>query len=139
MRTLQFSAAVALCATPAAAAGSIEGLWINEDRNGVIRIGRCGAHMCGWLVRMLDTAPNAPTRDIENPNPRLRSRPLIGLPIFTKLGRDGNRWTGGDGYDPRNGRSFKAKLKLNADDTLSVTGCIGWGVLCKTWTWTRAR
>lgn len=139
MRTLQFLAAIALCVTPAAAAEPIEGLWINEDRNGVIRIGRCGAHMCGWLVRMLDANPNAPTHDIKNPDPRLRSRPLIGLPIFTRLGRDGKEWTGGKGYDPRNGRSFTASLKLNADNTLRVTGCVGLGIFCKSWRWTRAR
>jgi uncharacterized protein (DUF2147 family) len=139
MRSWQFLAAVALCGTAAAAAEPIEGLWLNEDRDGVIRVGPCGAHMCGWLVRMLKPAPDGATLDIKNPDPRLRSRPLIGLPIFTRLRRDGNEWTGGKGYDPRNGRSFTAKLKLNRNDTLNVTGCIALGILCKSWTWTRAR
>ncbi len=121
----------------AAAAAPVEGDWLTADRNAVVRIAPCGASLCGVVLRVLAKGPSVPRTDVHNPDPALRSRPLVGLPVLTGFSRDGGQWTGGRAYDAKTGRSYKAKLAPNADGSLTVTGCILF--LCKAQRWTRAR
>ena len=46
-------------------------------------------------------------------------------------------WSGGTIYKPDNGKTYKCKIALNADGTLSVRGFIGFSLLGVTQTWTR--
>jgi uncharacterized protein (DUF2147 family) len=110
---------------------------LTADRNAIVRIAPCGARICGTLVRVLARGPKVPRTDAHNPQPSLRSRPLVGLPVLTGFSRDDEQWTGGHAYDAKTGRSYKARLTPNPDGTLTVTGCIL--VLCKSQRWTRAR
>jgi uncharacterized protein (DUF2147 family) len=115
----------------------IEGDWLTADRTAIVRVGSCGAHLCGAVARVLARGPNVPHTDVHNPDPALRSRPLVGLPVLTGFSRDGAEWTGGRAYDAKTGRSYKARLTPNADGSLTVTGCILF--LCKSQRWTRVR
>ena len=45
----------------AASASPMDGLWLTDDHKGVVRIGPCGAHVCGWIVRVLDREKPAHT------------------------------------------------------------------------------
>jgi uncharacterized protein (DUF2147 family) len=134
MRRIAIVALVGLWSAAAAAAAPIEGLWLTNDGKGVVRIGPCGRQYCGWLARVLDRGPNAPSRDLRNPDPRLRGRPLVGLPILTGFTAAG---AGGRAYDPKSGRSYRATLSPNADGSLNVTGCVMF--ICRTQRWTRTR
>lgn len=138
MRAASLIAALVACGSAARAAEPIEGLWLLQDRSAVVRIARCGQRMCGWIERVLERGPNVPARDIHNPDPRLRNRPIVGLPIILGMRGSGGEWTGGRGYEPRRGRSFTSSLRLNADGTATHRGCIGL-VLCRRHRWTRAR
>lgn len=129
------SAAVA--ALLAGAVPSVEGDWLTADRNAIVRIGQCGPHLCGIVVRVLARGPDVPRTDVRNPDEALRTRPLVGLPVLTGFSRDGAQWTGGRAYDAKTGRSYKAKLALDPDGSLTVTGCILF--LCKSQKWLRLR
>jgi uncharacterized protein (DUF2147 family) len=48
-----------------------------------------------------------------------------------------DRWDEGRIYDPESGKSYRSVLKLNADGSLKVSGCIV--VFCQSQRWTRAR
>jgi uncharacterized protein (DUF2147 family) len=109
---------------------------VTADGKAVVRIGPCGAHLCGIVVRVLARGPNVPRTDVHNPDRALRSRPLVGLPVLTGFSREGGEWTGGRAYDARTGRSYKARLGANGDGSLTVTGCILF--LCKSQRWERA-
>ena len=113
-----------------AASPGLAGDWVNADRSAVIRIAPCGARLCGRIVRVL--ARGAPTTDARNPDRALRSRPLVGLAVLSGFSASG---AGGRAYNPQNGRSYRATLRLNADGTLRVTGCVM--VICRSQTWTR--
>jgi uncharacterized protein (DUF2147 family) len=115
----------------------IDGDWVTADRHAIVRIAPCGADLCGTVVRVLVHGPNVPTTDVENPDRRLRSRPLVGLKVLTGFSGDGDMWSGGRAYDPNTGGSYKAKLSRNPDGSLTVTGCILF--LCKSQRWVRAR
>jgi uncharacterized protein (DUF2147 family) len=95
--------------------------------------------MCGtvvWLKAPLDKA-GRPVTDALNPDPSLRTRPVVGLQLIGdfKAERPG-RWTGGRIYDPQTGRSYASKISLNPDGTLKVEGCVA--VVCQAQTWKRA-
>lgn len=137
MRTLPLFLAFALTGTAAAAASPIEGLWLTDDHKGVVRIAPCGAQLCGRIARVLDSGPGVPTRDVNNPNPNLRSRPILGLPVLTGFSGAGDHWTGGQAYDPKTGRSYRASFSLAPDGSLAIVGCVAF--LCRTKHWTRAR
>lgn len=137
MRRMMIAALLGLASAAAGAAAPVEGLWLTDDGKGVVRIGPCGRQLCGWIARVLDRGPNVPTRDLNNPDPRLRARPILGLPILTGFTASGGEWTGGHAYDPKSGRSYRTTLSVNRDGSLNVTGCVMF--ICQTKRWTRAR
>lgn len=121
----------------AAAPPSVQGLWLTDDHKGVVRIAPCGAAMCGTIARVLDSNPARPMTDRNNPDPHLRSRPILGLPVLSGFGRSGSSWIGGRAYDPKTGRSYRSTLALNPDGSLKVTGCVLF--ICRSQRWTRVR
>jgi len=127
---------LALIALAAAAPPGITGDWVNADRTAVIRIAPCGPLLCGSTVRILARGPKVPSTDVNNPDPRLRPRPLAGLRVLWGFSRSGAVWAGGRAYDPKSGKSYRARLTLNPNGTLKVTGCIA--IFCRSQQWTRA-
>ncbi|MEQ9662091.1 MAG: DUF2147 domain-containing protein [Parasphingopyxis sp.] len=115
----------------------IAGDWTTQDGRAVVTIGRCGSAICGRLSRILADTPDGPPVDENNPNPRLRNRPVQGITVVSGFDeRNGNVWRGGEIYDPESGRSYNARMTLNGN-RLEVTGCVAWGAICRTETWTR--
>jgi uncharacterized protein (DUF2147 family) len=123
---------VFLLAALQASAPTFSGDWLTADRSAVVRIGACGTSVCGRIVRVL--ASGAPSSDVNNPDRALRSRPLAGVAVLSGFTSSGS---GGRAYDPKTGRSYRASLRLNADGTLRVTGCVAF--VCRSQVWTRRR
>ncbi len=113
----------------------VSGVWLTADRDGHVEIRDCGnATPCGQLV-WFDPAKRGGLLETRNPALGLRTRPLIGVPIFRGFERHQNDWIGGTIYNPVDGKTFSAKLRLGRDGTLIVTGCLG--PICITRRWTR--
>lgn len=127
--------ALAIFCLPQAAAAQtgVLGRWLTDDGAGVVEIAACGSALCGRLVAVL--APKAPDHDINNPDRARRGRPLLGLAILSGLVRGNDGWSGGQAYDPKAGRSYRASIRLARDGRLDVTGCLLF--LCRTRHWTR--
>ena len=119
-----------------AAAASVEGLWLTDDGKAVVHIAPCGQRMCGRIVQVLDTRPNVPKTDVNNPDRRLRDRPLVGLRILWDFSDGPTEWVGGRAYDPKSGSSYKSSLRLNQDGSLRVRGCVLF--ICQSVRWTRS-
>jgi uncharacterized protein (DUF2147 family) len=120
----------------AAAAPSVEGLWRTDDGSAVVEIAACGQRMCGRIARVLATGPDVPRTDVNNPDPRRRTRPLVGLQILSGFAASRSAWKDGKAYDPKSGNSYDASLRLNGDGSLRVTGCVLF--VCRSKRWTRA-
>ncbi len=133
------ASALLLAASAAAAAQSPVGTWYTQDRSAKVRIAPCGQKLCGQIIWARDRASGsvAAARDAANPDPALRSRPIIGLQIirdFTPAGP--GKWGGGKIYDPNSGRTYASKMSLSAQGVLKVEGCVS--VICQAQTWTQA-
>lgn len=147
-------AALLLAALPAAAqpADAVTGLWLTEegDQGGRARVeisrtdeGTFAGRIV-WLEEPLfqpgDEHAGEPKRDLENPDPALRDRPVMGLTILQDFTYDGDgTWSGGTVYDPANGKTYKGKLYLDGtgDDTLELRGYVGIPLFGRTTTWRR--
>jgi uncharacterized protein (DUF2147 family) len=121
----------------AAAAPSVAGSWRTDDGSAVVDIAPCGRQMCGRITRVLATGADVPRTDVNNSDPGRRDRPLVGLPILSGFSPGAKAWEGGRAYDPKSGKSYDASLRLNADGSLRVTGCVLF--ICRSVRWTRAR
>ena len=134
------SAALALLAAAVPATGfaatPIAGRYVTEDGAGVVTVGPCGASVCGKLTAILKKRPDAKDTDLNNSDPALRSRPVLGMPILSEFKDAGKDWRGKI-YDPRNGKTYKSIVAKNADGTLAVKGCIAF--FCQTQTWRPAK
>ena len=119
----------------AAAEPSVEGLWRTDDGKAAVRIGPCGQRLCGRIARVLDTDPDVPRTDVNNPDPARRGQPILGLQVLWGFRGGPTQWTGGRAYDPKSGSSYKSSLRLNADGSLRVTGCVLF--VCRSKRWTR--
>lgn len=128
-------AALLLAAAPAPS--GVEGQWLTAERNAIVTIAPCGASYCGTIAKVLVTRPGVPKTDVNNPDPKLRSRPLVGLPILRGFTWSGTTWKGGRVYDPRTGRDYRSLIQLQANGTLKVSGCVAF--ICQSQYWTRAR
>jgi uncharacterized protein (DUF2147 family) len=65
----------------------------------------------------------------------LHNKPIVGMEILQGLKLDDDVYSGGEILDPANGKTYRCKLWLKDDGTLSVRGYIGF--LFRTQTWHR--
>ena len=137
-----FAAIVASLGAPAAhaqAGGEASGVWLTQAGDARVRVSKCGGGLCGVIVGLrdpIDPATGKPQVDDKNPNPALKKRPMIGLPLFSGMQPSGaNRWSG-QIYNADDGSTYVSHVSLAGPDTLKVEGCMG--ALCGGETWTRA-
>jgi uncharacterized protein (DUF2147 family) len=130
-------AAVMIGTTQVAAAEPISGRWVTAERDAIVEIKPCGNTTCGTIARFLVPPPDgADQRDINNPESRLRTRKLLGLPILSDFRAEDALWRGRI-YDPKTGRSYRSVIRRVDANTIEVRGCIG--PFCQAQTWRRAR
>lgn len=120
----------------ALASESIQGQWYTKGKRAVVTIAPCGQTMCGRLTRFIEQPKNGVTTDVNNPEPELRKRKLVGLPILTGFVADGKKWRGKI-YDPESGKTYRSIVTAGKNGTLSVEGCIA--MFCQAQTWTAAK
>lgn len=126
-----------MATSPALAADSIHGNWVTEDRDAVIKIGKCGETVCGRILKYLVTPPNGMgQKDVNNPNKKLRSRKVLGIAILTGFKPDGKIWRG-KVYDPKSGKTYRSEVSLTSQSKLKMKGCVG--PFCQGQNWTRAK
>ncbi|MDH4982432.1 DUF2147 domain-containing protein [Hyphomicrobium sp. D-2] len=135
------------CFSSVSAASPELGVWINHTGRGAVEIRPCAEqgpasrNLCGYIVWLKDPANKRgdPLTDGYNPDPTKRNRSICGLPVLGSLQRvsDGG-WDNGWVYDPEQGASFDAAIKLANRDRLVLTGYKGIKLFSKSFTWKRA-
>src|SRR5258708_31195301 len=96
-----FAIVAALLAAPSAraqTAGEPTGTWLTQAGDARVKVGKCGGGICGVIVGLkdpIDPTTGKPQVDDKNPNPALKRRPMIGLPLFSGMHASGpNEWSG---------------------------------------------
>lgn len=127
-----------------AAQASPLGEWVTEGDKARVRIEPCADQpdrLCGaitWSYRPPDAPQDGPLLDVNNSDPKLRSRPIVGLPLLQGFKSAGEgRWDGGTIYDPEGGKTYRSKMRLESEDLLKVEGCVL--VFCRAQDWRRYR
>src|SRR5579864_8708456 len=95
------------------------GEWQTEKGDAHIRIVDCGGKLWGVVSWAKITG-----FDIHNPDPSMRSRPTLGMPVLLNMkpGDDAGRWEG-EVYNAKNGRTYDASIEIQSADKLHVEGC----------------
>lgn len=127
------SAALAAAMAPAQAPG-VRGYW-REPSGSVLRIAPCGQQLCIEIAAL--ARGNHPLTDTQNPDPKLRARPLCGLRIgegFSEI--DAQHARGGHLYDPKSGRTYSGRMTAEGN-LLKLRGYVGLPIFGRTETWAR--
>ncbi len=104
------------------------GRWVTEGGWSHIEIYPCGPHFCGrivWLKEPLDQDGQSKI-DSKNPDAAKRTQTLVGLTMMWDFADtpDPDEWEGGLIYNPLDGGTYKAKMKLRPDGKLEVRGYV---------------
>ncbi len=127
-----------------AQSGRINGYWMTEDDESQVEIytddhGEVHGRII-WLDEPYED-DGSPKVDDENPEPALRSQPILGLEIIEGFTYDASdqEWSGGSIYDPESGRTYTAYMRLEDRNTLRLRGYVmGMRFLGRTTYWIRA-
>jgi len=123
---------VAVAAGHALASGGPQGIWRMSNGKVTVRVVPCGGSYCGMVVALRKPRDGHGhwRLDKENPNPALRSRPVIGLTILSNMRTVGTGAWSGTIYNPDDGKTYSSSMRLFGPSTMTVSGCVA-GVLCK--------
>lgn len=132
-RSFSLGALLTMAAFAAHAAPQTDpiGEWMVEKGYATIRIVDCNGQYWGVVA-----SEQTPGTDKNNPDPRLRSRPTLGMPVLMGMKPSKpNEWSG-EIYNSQDGRTYSANISLISPDMLKVQGCV-MGFLCGGENWTR--
>ena len=126
-------------------ADGVIGQWLTDDGGARIEIFKENGTYCGkivWLKEPVypkeDKEAGKPIRDRNNPDPAKRDQPYVGIYLLRDFAYKGeNTWTNGTIYNPENGKTYSAKLRLESKDKLKVRGFIGISLIGGSTFWSR--
>ncbi|NEU67167.1 DUF2147 domain-containing protein [Spirosoma agri] len=125
-------------------ADAVVGKWLSSKKKNQVQIYKQGNKYYGrlvWTAEPNDPATNRPKMDSQNPDEKLRTRPIHNMVIMTNLTYKGNNvWSDGEIYNPEDGKTYSCDLSLKSPDALDLHGYVmGISLLGKTKTWTRVK
>jgi uncharacterized protein (DUF2147 family) len=140
----------ALASTASAQTPSVMGTWLTASGIAQVRIGPCpdpaNGPICGLVAGLINpkgpdgntVAPDMAT-DYRNPDPALRTRKVIGMPLIWgfKKTADPNAFEDGHIYNGENGKTYNANISLQPDGKLRLRGYVGTPMFGETQLWTR--
>ena len=125
----------------AAFAQDVVGKWKLEDGTAIVEVYKQGDVFNGKIVWLQNPteADGTPAIDNLNPDPKLRTRQVLGLNMLNNLKKVGNEYTGGSIYDPGNGKTYNCSMKVEGD-VLKVRGSLDKrGLIGRTMDWFRVK
>jgi uncharacterized protein (DUF2147 family) len=111
------------------------GVWRHPDNGSHIKIAKCGAGVCATIIKVTD-----PSRtDSENPDPKLKKRPVQGITIMNGGKKTGDATWSGKLYNTQDGKTYNGTLTVIDKTHLKLEGCVLGGLICQGPTWTRVQ
>ena len=119
---------------------AILGLWYNTEKTAQIQILKSGSEFIGKITWVKNpNSDSMPVLDKQNSDPKLRTRPVLGLAILEGLKYGGGAWKDGEIYDPNSGKTYSCEVRLKSDKVLEVKGYLGFSFVGRTVEWTRVK
>ena len=119
----------------------IIGIWKAGGGKGHIQIFKQNGKYYGKIIWL--RAPKETNGEIKldrkNPDPALRTKPIIGLVLLRDFIYKGGEWTEGYVYNTADGKEYKSYMTLKDPNTLAVRGYMGFSWIGKTDTWVRVK
>lgn len=127
-------------------ANDVAGTWMTiDDETGLVK-----SHVSVWVH---NGVAYGKIKELKNRKPGEETDPVcteckgdshgkkvVGLTILWGLKQDGDEWSGGHIMDPKNGKTYKCKIKVeNGGATLKVRGFIGFSLLGRTQIWKKLK
>jgi len=113
----------------------IIGEWLSQEKDGKISIYKQGDKFYGKI----SWGKTPGKKDVNNPEPKLKNRDLIGLVILQDFKYTGSAWEEGKIYDPKSGKTYDCILKVKDNNkVLEIRGYVGVPMFGRTATWTRS-
>ena len=141
MKRIIFSTILMLMPFAAAFAQDVIGKWKLEDGTAIVEVYKSGDVYNGKIVWLSDPTEEdgTPAKDNNNPDPKLRTRQILGLNMLHGLKKDGSKYAGGKIYDPGNGKTYNCSMQVDGD-VLKVRGSLdARGLLGRTMDWFRVK
>jgi uncharacterized protein (DUF2147 family) len=130
--------ALLLLALPALAQSPV-GVWRTvDDEDGEpkshVEIYEQGGKLHGRVLTLLPQG-----RLCEDCAGQYNNSDLRGVVVLRDMEPNGEEWSGGSITDPKNGRTYRAKMSLDGPNRLRVRGFVGFSLLGRTQVWERVR
>lgn len=108
--------------------GSVIGLWASDGS--IFEIYEANGTLYGQVRALLEPVyeegerKGQPKTDDNNPDESLRSRPIVGLYMFSEYEFRNGQWQGKI-YDPETGNTYQSKMQVDDDGVLEIRGYVG--------------
>jgi uncharacterized protein (DUF2147 family) len=113
----------------------LPGVWVTEGSRSKVEIFKTGNSYAAKIIWLAEenNAEGLPKTDKKNPDPGLKSRPIIGLVILSDLKLENGVWKGSKIYSPERGEYVNCSLQLQDGYTLKITATKGFFSTTKYW------
>jgi uncharacterized protein (DUF2147 family) len=124
------------------AAPAPRGVWLTGKKKAAIRIAPCndsGDRLCGqlvWMKKLYDDKGRL-RLDWFNPDQSKKHRPMCGVHVLKELEKEDEGVWKGDVYNPKDGKTYSAIVRVEDKDQLHLRAYVGFEFLGRTETWTR--
>ena len=112
-------------------AGATAGEWVNPKHTVRLRAQDCGTNLCGVIVW---AAPQAEAQAARNHQPH-----LAGTELLRDFHQVSDKVWRGSVYVPDVHRTFAGTITMTDANTMIGKGCVLFGMICRSQTWTRIR
>lgn len=112
----------------------IIGKWESDKKDVILEVFKKGDKYYGkylWGKEIVESDGKTSKKDIKNPDPKLRSRNVIGITSLTNLTWNGNEYEDGKIYNAPSGDTYSCKLWIKKNK-LYLRGFLGISLLGQT-------
>jgi uncharacterized protein (DUF2147 family) len=118
------------------------GKWESSEKNLIVQVYKENGKFFGKIVWYSDTGgkPMDYGTDKRNPDPKLRSRKILGMSVLRDMvyNESSNSWEDGIIYESKHGKEWNASVYIDKSGMLKVKGYWHIKLIGKTMTFTRA-
>ncbi|MFO7658880.1 MAG: DUF2147 domain-containing protein [Bacteroidales bacterium] len=103
----------------------ILGIWLTDEDKSQVRIFKATNGKYYGKIEWLKVDKDK--KDIENPDPGLKDKPVLGLTILKgfSYNEDKKQWSGGTIYDPKEGKTYDCYMWFEGDNNvLQIKGYV---------------